>query len=203
MIRYAKILVLLGLIVSGCNSPKTSDRMNLDKHIETIRNNELGYEDLKKQITLLEKELQFYDKFWLDIANDESYKPKTRRLAAYQFLIKSVKPGITLNELNLALMGQPWLPKQNFHKVENLIGEMPVTFSKDNDAFVIDIFPEIQGSKFSKWAMYLKIEGTMNLEQFYDTVMAFTGETGNEKYRSRKVLEVGFSPDDPLNLELN
>ncbi len=135
--------------------------------------------------------------FWAAITSSAAYSSERRRQAVFQLFKRHVTPGLTLAELAIILDGPTWLAGDNLSVVTNLAGELPVKFTLDDTIFVLRVFPELVDDLYGPWSIYLRVGGKVEPEAFLDLLR---GEGVSDEVRQAELLELAFSPDDPVGV---
>ncbi len=153
--------------------------------------------------TLLLKALKEFDQasdepstFWVDISNNNAYNDDHRRRAIFMLFKRHISNDITLYELSTHLKKPDWVKIENLQIVQTVGGGLPVNFNFDDTIIVVQIFPSLSDGRWENWAIYLRIEGKISLENFYK-IISGSGRKGKSELNGRRLLEFGLSPDDP------
>ena len=151
--------------------------------------------DLETVVTSVKKlgDVDESPAFWTRIANDNSFSAQHRRIFIFQLFLRHVKNEITLRQFSKILDKPSWLKIENISVVRELAGKIPITFDMKNTILAIAIFPEISSSRFSHWTIYLKIEGKITSNDFYQLICS-ENEVA-EELQQKKLIEYGLSPD--------
>lgn len=136
--------------------------------------------------------------FWIAIANSDEYNKDHRRRAVFQLFQRFVSHGMTLFALAQILDNPPWLADEDISIVTVLRGEIPVTWTLEDTVFVLSVFPDFPDGRYANWAIYLRVSGKVNREDF---IKVIRGESVTENVKNAKVLEFSLSPDDPTNVD--
>ena len=171
----------------------TSQNRDMSKILDIIINPKTKRETLNQAINQLTDEKE-PPTFWSNISNSNTYSAYHRRLAIFSLFKRHIKENVTLNEFAEYLNKPTWLDRQNLVLITEVLGELPVQFTLDDTILQIKIFPELPGEGWDYWAVYLRIEGEINKEDFYQTIQQGNNYT-NEKIKNQKLLEYGLAPD--------
>ena len=136
--------------------------------------------------------------FWTVIANSDGYSKGHRRHAVFQLFQRFVSPDMTLFALAQILNNPRWLADEDISIVTVLGGEIPVTWTLDDTVFVLSVFPDLPDDRYANWAIYLRLSGKVNREDF---IKVIRGESVTENVMTAKVLEFSLSSDDPTNVD--
>ena len=98
--------------------------------------------------------------------------------------------------LGKLLMHPNWLEIENIQVVQTIGGAIPVKFNFDDTILVIHVFPNLPDGRYERWAIYLRIEGKISVEDFYE-IISSGGKKGKKELKKSKLLEFGLSPDSP------
>jgi hypothetical protein len=168
----------------------------LDKSFLIIRDPETDTELFLQEIRQLDAVTEPAH-FWAAIANSAAYSSEGRRQAVFQLFQRHVSPGITLAELARSLNNPRWLAGEDLSVVTNLAGELPVEFTLDDTIFVLRVFPELMDDLYGPWSIYLRVGGKVEPKAFLDLLR---GEDVSDEVRQAELLELAFSPDDPVGV---
>ena len=127
---------------------------------------------------------------WSAIANDDGYSPEHRRRAVFELFRRHASPGMTLGDLGRLLDGATWLHDDDVSVVTALGGKIPVEWTLADTVFVLAVFPDLPGDRFTHWAVYVRAAGKVERGEFLQALrMEAIGPT--------EVLEIGLAPSDP------
>ena len=169
--------------------------MNLE--LEKIANAGITKDSLLKALLALD-EVNENPQFWSDIANDSSFSDTHRRYAVFMLFKRHIKTGISIEEFR-KLLGKPsWLTYDDISLIEAVGGEIPMEFTLTDSIFVWNVFPDLPDGRWQHWAIYIKIEGKISREDFYNAISNSDGGASPE-IKNKRLLEFALAPDNFLN----
>jgi hypothetical protein len=133
--------------------------------------------------------------FWTAIANSTVYSEDHRRRAVFSLFQRHVSPGVTLTALAQIPANPTWLRDEDVSIVTRLGGKLPVQWSPTDTIFVLSIFPDLPDGIYQFWAIYLRVEGKVERDQFLALIR---GQPGSGAIGNPKVQEIGYVPANPF-----
>ena len=137
--------------------------------------------------------------FWADIANNVEYSKDHRRRAIFELFRRHVAPGMTIFELAKILDNPNWLAEEDIYVIIDLAGEIPVELTADDTVFVLNIFPDLPDGRYQNWAIYLRVSGKVDTQDFFNLLQG--DETVSSSVKEAEILEFALVPDDPTNVD--
>ncbi len=186
------VLIFEILTISSCVNFKNN---SMDNNMKIISDPNSSQYLLLKSVSNL-KSIKEKPVFWTSIANSEKYRAEHRRVAVFMLFKRHIKSKISLMKLGEILDNPTWLKYENINTINTIIGEMPIKFNLNDNLISIYVFPELPKDSYNHWAIYLRVEGKMKPEDFYE-IIKNGGINGNTELKERKLLEFGLSPDSP------
>lgn len=135
--------------------------------------------------------------FWSAIANSDRYNDDSRRRAVFALFRRHIRPSTTLAQLVNVLDKPTWLDSSSIAIVNEVGGEAPVVINQNDTVFVLPVFSNRPDERQSRWAVYLRVEGDVDVVTF---TALLSGRDTTMNIMSRRVLEQGFSPNPPRSL---
>ena len=154
--------------------------------LAAIANKDSDYDELLMAIQSLGEVKESPD-FWNSIANNPDYKNFHRAYCAIQLFKRHVTDGMSLGSLSKLLWNPSWVNDEDITTVQELVGEIPLTWTFEDTVFALRIFPEL--TKLSGFAIYLRVSGKVDLSSF---ISSLRGQEVDEVTKNAIVLEVGF-----------
>jgi len=107
---------------------------------------------------------------WTQVANDPSYRPFHRAVAAYELFRRHVTP-VTLEQIARLLAGGRWLLDAEIEKIELMGGEIPVRVPTSGTAFIIRL-PNDPTTTYPDVGMYLALDRDLDATLLRDALMS-------------------------------